>query len=167
MEPQVSKAGDLDNFIEFLYNGLEGYIYLAAKDPKSGKWLEQSFHYPSDANTLIGAIRGAYKTHEIYIAPALMKDNSGASRENFKVSNVVWADFDGNVPSWSELGGPPSAIVQSSLESNQHAYWRLSEPCTNADVLEDLNKRIAYNHQADLGGWSAAKVLRPPETINH
>lgn len=174
MEPVMGTKPDaLDNFITFLFEGLEGYAYLAAKEPKKGgKWLQEFFAYPKDVSKLKATIRQANTNLEIYLAPALFNDNvltshEPAARENVKCSNVVWTEFDGNAPDWSDFAGPPSLIVQSSNKGHHHVYWKLNEPLYDIDRLEDLNRKVTYNFSADQSAWDANQVLRPPNTFNH
>lgn len=165
MEVPANNVG-LDAFLDFLYGGLEGYVYLAASDPNDKTdWKQEFFEYPRQVERLKQVIRAATKSHEVYIAPALFSSEN-ALRSNFKTSNVVWTEFDGNAPEWHE-DNSPSLIVQSSTASNQHVYWKLTEPITEVDVLEDINRRITYNMGADSSAWDANQVLRPPETHNH
>lgn len=170
-QPANSKMSELDNFLTFLYDGLEGYVYLTASKPGvfnedgTRDWKQEFFEYPKDYSKLKNTILGASKSHDIYIGPALFKSSS-ALRSNFKVSNVVWTEFDGNAPDWNDTN-IPSLVVQSSGPNNQHVYWRLTEPVTDVDYLEDINRRITYNMGADASAWDANQVLRPPETINY
>lgn len=173
-QPHKDPHEDLDTFLDFLYEGLEGYVYVAAKDPTADKnnpkdtdWVQKFFSYPQQLPSLKRVILNASNTHEVYVAPAIFKEPNNAQKENFKASNVVWADFDKEAPDWDSFNSHPSLVVQSSIESRQHVYWRLTEPITNIEVQEDLNRRIAYNHGADLSGWDCNQVLRPPNTLNH
>ncbi len=164
----VPNDTDLDNFIEFLFDGIEGYAYLVAKAPDNkAEWNQQFFEWPAQADFLKQTIRKVTSTYEVFIAPALYKTDENAQRENVKVTNVVWADFDGNAPDWEGFAGPPSLTIQSSIEGHNHVYWRLNSPLTDVEVIEDYNRRIAYNFQADGSGWDATQVLRPPTTLNH
>lgn len=156
----------LDVFLQFLYEGLEGYVYIAASDrKKEDDWLQEFFSYPADLDKIKSTIRGASKSHEVYIAPAVFNSPS-ALRENFKASNVVWTEFDGNAPDWNDVN-IPSLIVQSSKKEHQHVYWRLDEPITDRSLIENINQRITYNLSADSSAWEANQVLRPPETWNY
>ena len=107
----------LDDFIAFLFEGLEGLIYVAAKTLPTGEddttmeWKQEFFNYPEDITKVKRVIKEVSKTHEIYLAPALFSSPK-ATKENFKVSNVIWADFDGTIPDYLEL--QPSYVVQSS-----------------------------------------------------
>ena len=47
----------------------------------------------------------------------------------------------------------------------RHAYWVVSPPAT-PDVLERANRRLAYRLGGDMRSTDAARVLRPPGSIN-
>ena len=171
MEPSEVNSTDLDNFLEFLFEGLSGYAYLAAKDPNleptdPGFWKQEFFPYPDESKKLKSAIRAASQQYEIYLAPVLYSEKK-CDKETFKATNVVYTEFDGNAPEWEDVHGDPSLIIQSSDDSNQHCYWRLNEPITDVSVLETVNRNIQYNMQADSSAWDATQVLRPPDTYNH
>lgn len=168
MEPMHSTTNfSLESFIDFLYSGLEGYAYLAANDPADkADWKQQFFAYPADVGNLIDTIKRVSKSHNIFLGPALYKEQK-ADKENIKCSNVVWTEFDGNAPDWEDSHGEPSLIIQSSGDLNQHCYWKLDEPITDTSILEDINLRITYNMGADASAWDATQVLRPPETTNY
>lgn len=167
----ASEPSELDAFLDFLYEGLEGYVYLAASDRSikedgTKDWKQEFFEYPKQVEKIRTTIRAVSKSHEVYIAPALFKTGDNSLRSNFKVSNVVWTEFDGNAPDWKDTN-TPSLVIQSSDSSNQHVYWKLNEPITDVTIIEDINRRITYNMGADASAWDANQVLRPPETINH
>lgn len=160
-------SSELDSFIDFLYKGIEGYVYLAASDrSEENDWKQQFFIYPEEVDKLKSTIKTASKSHEVYIGPALYKTDKNSLRSNIKISNVVWTEFDGNAPEWTEAN-EPSYIIQSSSELNQHVYWRLNEPVSDVNALEDVNRRITFNMGADSSAWDATQVLRPPETWNY
>lgn len=167
----ASKTNELDAFLDFLYGGLEGYVYLAASDrtikPDGTKdWKQEFFEYPKQIEQLKQTIRSVSNKLEVYIAPAIFKTPESSLRSNVKASNVVWTEFDGNAPDWNDVN-VPSFIIQSSSSANQHVYWRLNEAITDIDTLEDINRRITYNMGADGSAWDANQVLRPPESRNH
>lgn len=162
---QVPKPSDLSNFIDFLYEGLEGYMYVVAKNPDdSESWDQVFFEYPAQKNVAVRAITQYKDSQEIYIAPALFKSKN-AHKENVKASNVLWCDFDGDTPKQFDI--PPSLIVRTSEPGHEHVYWKLDEALSDLDTIEDLNRRLCYKYGADNSGWDANQVLRPPYTINH
>lgn len=109
---------------------------------------------------------------DVYFGPALYKDGANAkTKENVIGSYVLWCDFDGNadearakLKAHPELP-VPSYELQSGLPGHEHWYWRL-DALTATQRFEDLNKRLAYYLDADMGCWSAEHVMRPPFTFN-
>lgn len=167
MENVPLEQDNVGAFVDFLYEGLEGYVYLAASDRAIEEdWKQEFFEYPKQRDTLIKVIRSVSQKLEVYLAPAIYKEPK-CTKESFKASNVVWTEFDGNAPDWSTEENKPTLIIQTSSNKNQHVYWRLNEPVLDVNKLEDINRRITYNMGADSSAWDATQVLRPPDTINH
>lgn len=167
MESLNSQNSELHNFIEFLYGDLNGLAYIATKNPDNPlEWNTHFFQYPAESHRMETVILQNSDTSEVYISPALYKEPRPI-RENVKCSNVVWTEFDGDAPSLEDYANPPSLIVRSSSERNQHVYWRLSEPIYDVDTLEQVNRNITYAMGADSSAWDATQVLRPPSTKNH
>lgn len=161
----IPKPDELQEFIDFLYEGLEGYMYVVAKrpdDPES--WDQAFFEYPEQVPNVIRAVTKLSATEEIYIAPALFKSKN-ANKENVKCTNVLWCDFDGNSP--TEFDIPPSLVVRSSEPGHEHVYWKLDSPLSDIERIDDYNRRLCYKYGADNSGWDANQVLRPPYTVNH
>lgn len=161
----IPSQNDLEAFIDFLYEGLEGYAYVVAKQPSDpDSWDQVFFEWPAQRNVMVKAINAYSPTQEIYIAPALFKSKNGL-KENVKVTNVIWTEFDGNTPDDFDI--PPSMVVRSSEPGHEHVYWRLDEPLTDIASIEDYNRRVCYKYGADNSAWDANQVLRPPYTLNH
>jgi hypothetical protein len=57
-------------------------------------------------------------------------------------------------------------VVQTSGQRNVHAYWKL-DTFLSAGEVEEINRRLTYFFGADISGWDANQLLRPPETKNH
>lgn len=156
---------ELPEFIEFLFEGLEGQMYVVAKDPANPEsWDQVFFDYPEQVDTAVGAINKFAATHDIYIAPVLYKSQR-AVKENFKVGQVFWCDFDGNMPEQFDI--PPSYNIHTSADGHNHVYWRLDQPIADSTIIEDYNRRLTFKYDADASGWDITQVLRPPFTISH
>lgn len=161
----IPQQSDLENFIDFLYEGLEGYVYVVAKEPgDSNSWDQVFFEWPEQRNIMVKAINQYSPSHEIYIAPAIF-GSKNATKENFKATNVLWTEFDGNTPDSFDI--PPSYLVRSSEPGHEHVYWKLDNPLLNLEAVEDYNRRICHKYGADNSAWDVNQVLRPPYTINH
>lgn len=164
---KVPKPDELSDFIQFLFEGLEdqGYMYVVAKEPENkDSWDQVFFEYPAQVPNALQAINTYSKTHDIYIAPVLYNSHD-AKKEHVKVTQVVWCDMDGNAPTAYDI--PPSLVIRSSEPGHEHVYWKLDTPLYDVQKIEDCNRRLCFKYGADLSGWDATQVLRPPYTINH
>ena len=168
-----SDAGQLTDFFRELYQDQTGYVYLGLKESSNGtsppKFDQAFFEWPGELPGLLSRINSEAPTKEVYFAPALFSERD-AHKANVKGSYCVWAEFDGKVPEISELenkGIPnPSIRVRSSNEGHEHWYW-LSEQWLSIPEIEHINRRVTYALGADVSGWDANQILRPPGTRNH
>lgn len=166
MNQKSALVEDWERFFEFIYGTESGYAYSATKDPQTDQFDQHFFEWPSKRNELAEHVHKYYRTHEVYYAPALLKEPTGA-KAAFKGSHFVWCEFDGNAPQSIEGLPEPNIKIQSSKEGNEHWYWKLSEFTTDITVIEALSQKIAYYAEADIGCWNANRILRPPGTYHH
>ncbi len=61
---------------------------------------------------------------------------------------------------------PPSMVIASGTPGHLHAYWSLASPIS-VDELERANRRLAHHLGGDPASVDAARVLRPPGSLNH
>lgn len=161
---------DLSVFLDYLYDGSEGYIYSPTKEPSSletgdGEWRKKFFEWPNQREALQSHIETNGAVRDVYISPVIWKAPHLLTKDNFKESNVAYTEFDGNVP--SDMGlWLPGLRVQSSQENNQHCYFKLDTPITDHALLEKTNRIITYNYEGDVSSWDTQQVLRPPGTKN-
>ena len=160
-------------FVDYLYGGLEGYVAAATKTAGANEgddivFKRSAFAWPAMRTELLDWIITQSPKSDVYLAPAIFSTPSG-KREDFKVTNVLWTEFDGSVPKDSSLGNIPlpTMRVQSSGADNQHWYWKLDAPLTSVAEVESINRALTYQLGADTSAWDANQILRPPNTLNH
>jgi len=159
-------SDELGEFFDFMYGEETGFVYSPTKNPVTEVFEQYFFEWPTEKDILLQHVKRYTGTHEVYYAPALFLYRD-ASKESFRGTNVVWAEFDGILPD-SLRGVPePSIKVQSSTISHQHWYWKLNYFVRDQSIVEDISQRITYLLQADLSCWNANRVLRPPGTLHH
>ena len=80
---------------------------------------------------------------------------------------TVWVDLDSDAAARAlePVEPEPSAIVMTSY-GHLHAYWSLVRAVPPA-VIERANRRLAWALWGDLASNDAARILRPPATLNH
>lgn len=154
---------EIQQFVELLYGDREGYVYAPVKRP-DGRWQEFYFSWPEQKEELVKRVLGRVKMGDVYIAPALLNSKSPKSQA-FKSSQFVWTEFDGNAPKTLPDNVPPPSIrIQSSTSKHEHWYWRLDEPLTDPNSLEEINRSLTYTLDGDKSAWDSTQVLRPPGT---
>lgn len=165
-ERPLKSYGKIREFLTFLYGENEGFSYAPTKIPDTKIWEEHYFEWPRQERQLIEHIRDKSPSFEVYISPALFRTPT-AKKSAFKSSNVVWVEFDGELP--REISGlpVPNRVIRSSTTDHQHWYWKLPVAVDDPDYLEMLTKRVVYSLRGDLGTWNCNRVLRPVASKHH
>ncbi len=160
---------DLLTFLEFIFGDEAGYAYSPTKnpDPENPVWKQYFFEWPTGKDRLINHIKIQSERNEVYIGPALYKNNKSAEKDDFKTTRVVWVEFDGNDPANVTDVPPPNVKIKSSTDKHEHWYWKLDSFVDDMEKLEDVTQRLTYHLNADMGAWNANRVLRPPGTRHH
>ena len=162
----------LDIQLDILYGSgdIEGWVTTRVHDPVADEVSESYFYWPDHREAVHDFVREAGTLRDIWLMPALFEEANGEV-SNVKGTFVVWADCDKGVPSDIRLHefqlGLPTLVVQSSLESKVHMYWRLKEFCTDLLEFQTINRNIAYALDADVGAWKGNHGLRAVGSMNH
>lgn len=104
---------------------------------------------------------------DVYVGVAPRRRQSG-TRDAIENVHVLWADIDGAEPldALRRFRPRPSMVIRSGSPDSVHAYWSLDTPVGPAEA-ERLNRRLAHPLGADMRSTDAARILRPPGTLNH
>lgn len=81
---------------------------------------------------------------------------------------TVWVDLDTDVAARAlePVDPGPALVIASGGPGHLHAYWQL-RTAVPPGMIERANRRLAWAIGADLSSVDAARILRPPSTINH
>jgi CHC2-type zinc finger protein len=105
---------------------------------------------------------------DVYVGVALRDSCTHGGRGAVAASHLAWIESDN--PASAELLQafplPPTMLVGSGTPGHLQAYWTLDRRCSLHD-LERLNRRLAAGLAGEPGCADAARILRPPETLNH
>jgi hypothetical protein len=164
---KFNHAAEVEGFLKTLFEGQEGFVYAPTKNPTTGHWQTYFFTFPQQRNDIVTHMMDATKSKEVYLSPSLFSAPD-AKQGNWKGSNYVWTEFDGNAPRKLPQGIPePTIVVQSSTPGHEHWYWRLNEFESSPEVIQGLSKQLTYTLDADKSAWDSNQVLRPPGTLHH
>lgn len=157
---------NIDEFLFELFGKEKGYVYAPNKRD-DGEFLQLWYNWPEEADELEADIFLRSGTGDQYLSPVLWKQKN-LEPDSFKLSNVVWCDFDEGTP--DQLGDFPQPRIAVSSSGNprkQHWYWRFQKPINDPELLEQYNRQLAYTLGADKGCWNFGRILRPIGTLNH
>lgn len=148
-------------------------VFLAYKPQPTHFDIPPGQSWPKQRSTVIEFIPGiAAKGQNVYFSPAMYNPMANdKTKANVIASRVLWCDFDGNakdalvrLKATPDLPRPTWRI-SSGLPGHEHWYWLLDAPAAT-QRFEDINRKIAYYLEGDLGCWNADRVMRPPYTTN-
>jgi hypothetical protein len=129
--------------------------------------LRASFFSATDRTAVADAIRRQGPATDVYIAVVPRTRPSGGRAATGPVWSL-WADVDDEaaVARLHAFDPKPSIVIRSGSAHGRHAYWLLDKPL-NPVHAERANRRLATALGADPQSTDAARILRPPETLNH
>lgn len=181
-------------WLDSLYNGTTGYVYLWTPQKK----LSYQFPVSQTADMVDKAAALSAQHMDVFYSLGVMRKPLKTIRERAKQKDIYqigafWADIDiadatshaktnlpPDIPSALELipkNLPPSVVVSSG--HGLHVYWLLDVPVTiteeNRKEVMDTARKVQQliRHAASRRGWhidpvaDLSRILRVPGTLNY
>jgi hypothetical protein len=106
--------------------------------------------------------------NDVYVGVALRDADTHGGRASISGAQVLWVESDDPETALRLLPFeyPPAMAVASGSPGHLQLYWRVDAPCHVA-ALESANRRLALALSGDPASTDAARILRPPGTLNH
>jgi CHC2 zinc finger/RepB DNA-primase from phage plasmid len=102
---------------------------------------------------------------DVYVGVVLRERRHGGKRA-IAGSRLLFVECDRLPDSQLALSLPPTIEIASGTPQHRHLYWRLDAAATNERV-ESANRRLAHALGGDPRSVDVARILRPPDTLNH
>lgn len=155
-----------------IWGNREGYVFLPwiAGDSSTQEQRRRNYHegraflWPSEAKQVLKHMH-SHTNDDLYFCPNLF-DMKLRQTQFAREERALWADLDEVHPEAIESSLRPTIAWESSPGSYQ-AVWLLTEDALLASEAGGLGQRLTYHLNADLGGWDATQLLRPPGWRNH
>ncbi len=156
-------------------NGLSIYLDALYGAEPAGSWVELRWRLRNGHgmgrefvavrdHRLADLILAKGRATDLYIGVAPRARQEGG-REAVERVHALWVDCDAAaaVEQLSRFEPAPAIVAHSG--SGRHAYWPLWPPVGPAEA-ERANRRLAHALGADSRSTDAARILRPPGTLN-
>ena len=157
---------------------LERYLaVLAGREPTGGllelrfrrgpgRPMRQRFYPAERARRVAETTLWLSQTSEVYLG-VLPRRRRAGGKAALERAWVLWADCDTPAAATALEGfnPAPAVVVASGSESALHAYWPLERPIDPSEA-EQRNRAIARALGADERSCDAARILRPPGSVN-
>jgi len=105
---------------------------------------------------------------DVYVGVALRDGRRGGGKGAISGSHLLYIECDDPHAQRSlrRFPHPPTMELASGTPNHLHLYWRLCERAARLQV-ESANRRLARALDGDLASVDIARILRPPDTLNH
>jgi len=165
--PETGDAVAMARYLDVLFGCARSATLIDVRWRRDGR-MSQGFVPVRDRATLTTVVPALAGRHDVYVGVLPRWRRSGGRDAIVSDCRTVWVDLDTDVAArvLEPVDPAPSLVVASGAPGHLHAYWSLSraEPPL---VIERANRRLARALGADLASTDAARILRPPATINH
>lgn len=130
--------------------------------------MGQHFVAVRDRDELAPLVTELARERDVYVGVLPRWREAGGRRAIVGDCRTVWVDLDTDVAARAlePVDPPPTVVVASGGPGHLHAYWSLRRAEPPA-VIERGNRRLAWALGGDLASTDAARILRPPATVNH
>jgi hypothetical protein len=158
---------------------LRTYLRLLSADAQPGQFLEirwrtpeggirRQFYPPSALSTVGLRIATLAAVTDVYIGVALRDTNKAGGRRAISTCRFLYVETDhpDTAASTGRLAHPPTMEIASGSFGHRHLYWQLDAP-VDGEMLESSNRRLAQRLRGDSASVDVARILRPPDTLNH
>jgi hypothetical protein len=178
---RVRQAEDLRRFLRALYgHDPEAFIEIAHRSERDGikgpmhRGRSGCFRAASELEPVAREIARLGRAEHVWVGvlprrPHPETGELGGTREHVGPGRVLWVDCDSDEDSFPlerlrKFRPPPHMVVASG--GGYHSYWLLREPIADAGRLREANERLARALGGDPQSADAARILRPPGTLN-
>lgn len=134
---------------------------------RAGDAMRQRFVPAADLGAVAREIARLAATHDVYIGVLPRWRAGGRRADVVGDGRTAWVDLDrpDALRTLDRVEPAPALVVASGGAGHAHAYWRLRR-AVPPRVIERANGRLGFALGGDLRAGDAARILRPPGTVN-
>jgi hypothetical protein len=161
-----SACEELYRYLRLISGGQPGGRFIEVRQATKPGGMTQHFIPVRQIGRAHQLIRTLAPTTDIYTG-VLLRDRRAGGRDAVSTAHLVFVEIDAP-DAERKLAGfhRPTVVIGSGTPGHVHAYWHLRQPVEVVE-LERANRRLAHRLGGDSASVDAARILRPPATLNH
>lgn len=162
----MSPDAQLERYLALLFASARSATLIELRW-RAGGAMRQRFLAAADLRAVAREIAALGVTHDVYVGVLPRWRTGGGRADVVGDGRTVWVDLDrpDALRMLEPVDPPPSLVIASGGPGHVHAYWRLRRAVAPREI-ERANGRLAFALHADLRAVDAARILRPPGTLN-
>lgn len=152
-----------ETWTHFIQNYPEAYVVVAARDRRSGDWIEEAFLVRDCIRKLPWFLdRHHRRDHDLFWSPNAY---SVPRRDKGHTLPTPYVTCDVNEGDWRDFNPLPNIVLRTS-PGHFHVLWTMHRAQTPGTV-EALSKALAYRFLGTQSGRLCTALIRMPHTFNH
>jgi hypothetical protein len=159
---------ELRLYLRMLAQGARPGQFLELRWPTADGRMRRQFFASHATDAAAWRICQLAPRTDVYVGVALRDRNTAGGKDAISGSRFAYVESDrpDSEHTLASLAHPPTIETASGTLGHLQLYWGLTELATNEQV-ESANRRLALELGGDLASVDIARILRPPDTLNH
>lgn len=155
------------------------YLRLLADPPNPSRFLDVRWRRPggrmrrrfiptTSPERAAALLLGRSAASDVYVGVAARDGDRDGGRAAISGIGLAYVESDSasTAARLATFGCPPSVVIASGTPGHHQIYWRLTAR-SPPSAVEHTNRRLALALAGDPACADAARILRPPQTLNH
>jgi hypothetical protein len=155
-------------FLSLLAQSSGASGFLDVRWRKQGGLMRRRFFSARDLAGAAQLLNRLAQCNDVYVGVALRDGDVHGGRAAIGGAHLVWVESDDprTAPRLGVFAHAPTMVVASGTPGHVQLYWLLDERYP-IEEIESTNRRLALTLAGDAGCADGARILRPPDTLNH
>lgn len=160
-------APAIDRYLDGLYTRARGSTLIEVRW-RTASGMTRRFVPVAKREAAAQIIENTSRQTDVYVGVLPRWRPAGGRAAIVGDGRTVWVDLDSEIAvrALEPVDPPPTLVVASGGIGHLHAYWSLTAGVPPG-VIERANRRLAWALGGDLASTDSARILRPPDTVNH
>jgi hypothetical protein len=161
-------GGALPSYLGLLTGSRDPSRFLDLRWRERGGPMRRRFFASTSAQGAAQLLVRLAPHNDVYIGVALRNGQVNGGRGAISGSHLVWVESDDarTAQRLRAFRHPPTMAIASGSPGHMQLYWLLDRSHPIDDIVM-ANRRLAMALAGDVACAEGARILRPPDTLNH